>query len=259
MSSLKILQHNGIDILNYPEKNWLMAPFPKQKSPIYNNDNFATVNRAYFKDDKKFQAALNDAKSAWKNTKRDISWRLHVLIWAFGIALARKGKKIIFVELGTGKGYMARGVASFYAKDNFNGYLFDTFLPNLPDSDNNLEIDKDKRFAYASHAKDVFVLEKEINKYGDKFKLIKGHLPQSINNSALGQQKIDFLHIDLNHAVAEQETLKDLAPNIDSNTVILFDDTGAPGSKDQQIVHADFAMKINKQILYLPTGQALIV
>lgn len=259
MKRIKILNHNGIDIRSYPDKSWFMVPFPSQKMPIYNNDNLATVNRPYFLEDQKFIAAHDRAKKAWTNVERDISWRLHVLIWAFGVCLSRaQNNKILMLELGTGKGYMCRGLANYYSGHDFQAYLCDSFTPNLPGLDEIEEVDNNTRFAYSNSQNDIDELLADINSYGEKFKLIKGVLPGSLGVKEFDFQKIDFLHVDLNSSAAELSCLELLVPNLKVDSIILFDDTGAPGSNDQYVVHKNFAEKVGRPILYLPTGQSLI-
>jgi hypothetical protein len=45
---------DGEDLLTYPEKQWMLTPFPKFKGHIYNSDNLATVNRRNFINEPKF-------------------------------------------------------------------------------------------------------------------------------------------------------------------------------------------------------------
>tara|TARA_A100001015_G_scaffold273593_1_gene329188 strand:- start:6 stop:176 length:171 start_codon:yes stop_codon:yes gene_type:complete len=41
--------------------------------------------------------------------------------------------------------------------------------------------------------------------------------------------------------------------------ILLFDDYGGPGGQEQAKIHEDFAKANNKELLILPTGQALII
>jgi hypothetical protein len=63
--AINILKHNGVNILNYPEKSWSLVPFPNQKGDVFNADNLATVNRHTFVSDPKFLAAKYAGESRW--------------------------------------------------------------------------------------------------------------------------------------------------------------------------------------------------
>ncbi len=85
--TIKILKHNGVNLLEYPEKSWSFVPFPDQKGDVFNADNLATVNRHNFLRCPKFMAAKYAAESRWGGGNvRDISWRLHIMLWASGRA-----------------------------------------------------------------------------------------------------------------------------------------------------------------------------
>ena len=62
---INILKHNGVNILDYPDKSWSLVPFPGQKGEVFNADNCATVNRHVFINDPKFLAAKHAAESRW--------------------------------------------------------------------------------------------------------------------------------------------------------------------------------------------------
>lgn len=255
---LNILKHNDCDYGEYPDHEFDLVPFPSQKRPVFSSDNLATVNRAYYLDDKRFKEALNSAESAWGTPGhvRDISWRLHVLIWAFSIAVSRNNKPVL-VELGTGRGYMMRGLSSYYRDVPLLGYLFDSFTPNLPDSDQPELASVQMRFSYAQTNQDIADLTQHLNKNpNQKFELVKGILPYTLE--CLTLEHVDFLHVDLNSADAESKCLEKLDNVVSPLTIVVFDDTGAPGSEKQRLVHHAYADSKNKKLLYLPTGQSLI-
>ena len=169
----KLLNHNGRNINEYPSDDWIMAPFPSEKEPIYCNDNLATANKPYFLEDDNFNEALMASKKAWVNNSRDISWRLHVFLWAASIAFNKKCEPT-FVELGTGTGYMARGLSKFYKNSKFKAYLCDSFLPNLPNTVTKSEINLDERFSYCKSNLEEEELFESLRSSKGEFIKVKG-------------------------------------------------------------------------------------
>lgn len=251
----KILKHNNINIFDYPESEWFFVPFPSQKGPIYNHDNLATVNRFDFLQDKKFLRTKSIAESRWgePGKVRDISWRLHFTLWAFEYSLRIAKQNSIFVELGTGKGYMAAAICNFFfnAKENYPPfYLFDLFEKDLNIKN---QILRPAPFAYTndySEVKNYFSVYKNV-------KLIKGKLPDTLD--VIQDKKIAFLHLDLNNADAERESLERLKYLFVKNAIILFDDYGGPFGLEQSQVHKAFSNQNNRPLLISPTGQALMI
>ncbi len=254
---IHINKHNGISLFEYPEENWNFVPFPFQKGEIFNADNLATVNRHEFSKNEKFINARNAGESRWGTPQkvRDISWRLHVMLWAFGLALKKtRTSETIFVECGTGRGYMAAAIAEYHNLDDKSPtfYLIDTFTSDLVLGSGHL-ISSPANFAYSDG-------DEEVKQYFSRYsniKVIKGLIPEALQE--LPKLAIGFLHLDLNNAEAESAALQYLMGQLVSGSVIIFDDYGGPGGKDQAIVHEKFASLTNKELLVLPTGQAIII
>ena len=249
--------HNGISLFNYPEKKWNLVPFPLQKGDVFNADNLATVNRHEFLKDESFIKARNSAESRWGFQKkvRDISWRLHVVLWAFGYALQNnKMNESIFVECGTGRGYMAAGIAEFHDLNDKSPlfYLIDTFTSDLVLTTGE-SISSPANFAYSDDDAEV----RQYFKRYSNIKIIKGLIPEALKQ--LPNLPIGFLHIDLNSAGAEKAALQYLMDRLVPGSVIVFDDYGGAGGNDQAIVHEKFASSAHKNLLVLPTGQAVII
>jgi hypothetical protein len=256
-SIISFKKHNGISIFDYPEKKWNLVPFPLQKGDVYNADNLATVNKHDFLKNEKFISARKAAESRWGMNKqiRDISWRLHVMLWAFGLALKKtKIKDAIFVECGTGRGYMAAGIAEFHKLDENSPefYLIDTFTAHLVLNSGDSVISP-AHFAYSDG-------DDEVKQYFSRYsniKIIKGLIPSALQQ--LPNLPITFLHIDLNNVDAENAALEYLKERLISGSVIIFDDYGGPGGNKQAVIHEKFAENYNKNLLVLPTGQAVII
>lgn len=254
-----LMTHNGIDIEKYPEYNWNLVPFPNQKGTPFNNDNLSTVNKSSFLNDEHFLNALKIAESRWakKNNEkvRNISWRLHVFLWASNKSLKEYNPdNEIFLELGTGKGYMFSAFCNIDNNINPKIYLVDSFESTIPNIFGNQTENGEKSFVYADG-------DNEVREYFKKYtnvNIITGFVPQILDK--LPQNKtIRFLHLDLNNHVAEEQALVILQDRFKTGSIILFDDYGGPGGDLQSKVHENFAKKINKDLLILPTGQALII
>ena len=255
-NKIELLDHNGETIDQYPtELGWNLVPFPKEKGKPFNADNLATILRAPFLNEKKFIEARNIGESRWEGTgvKRDISWRLDIMLWAISHSLRIWNKESIFIECGTGKGYMVSAIGSYFdwddAKPDF--YLIDSFSPFVPDVKGEQSEDSQTSFVYSEG-------DEEIRSYFSKFKsikILKGYIPEVL--SELPEKQIGFLHIDLNSFVAERSALEILKTKLISGAVVLFDDYGGFGGDMQAEIHESFAKSMGVRLMTLPTGQAI--
>ena len=256
-----LLTHNGNNVEDYPETDWYLVPFPKQKGIPYNSDNLATVNRHKFLEDNKFKNALKSSENRWSendsNKIRDISWRLHIMLWAVSLALNDiDSEKEIFVECGTGKGYMAAGICDYFNwnQDKPIFYLIDSFKSTMPESDGRQVDNGKKLFVYADG-------DEEVRDYFSKYKninILTGIIPDILKNIP-SEKQIKFLHIDLNSSNAEYLALLNLKYRFKKGTIILFDDYGGFGGEEQAILHEKFADEMQRNLLILPTGQAILI
>ena len=258
-TKFNILKHNEISIDDYPETTWNLVPFPAQKGNVFNFDNLSTVNRHSFIDEYRFVKALSAAEGRWKDNGghvRNITWRLHIMLWAVDLALSTAKENEIFVECGTGKGYMAAGIAEYFnwGEDKPAFYLIDSFKNTMPNELGDQTESGNELFVYADG-------DSEVKKYFSKYNsvnILTGFIPDILIN--LPPTKIiRFLHIDLNSCIAEMKALENLVSRFDKGTVILFDDFGGPGGIEQAELHENFAKINSKFLLQLPTGQAMIV
>ncbi len=258
--TISVKKHNNKDILTYPEKTWDLVPYPKFKRPLFNHDNLTTVNRHAFIEEPCFHKARLAAESRWiksfkdQSEVRNITWRLHTSIWAAGAALKAGIDNSIFVECGTGRGFMATGIAEYYdfhksARPDF--HLMDVFQKTLDDP--HAYSNNPASFAYTD---DPVELEMWFKKYRSIY-IIPGLIPGSL--SKLPDKPISFLHMDLNSAGAEEAALQSLKGSFRKGSIILFDDYGGVGGEDQALIHEAFAKDNNRELLVMPTGQALIV
>jgi len=240
---INILKHNGVSMLRYPEINWSLVPFPSQKGKVYNADNLATVNRHVFLDCPKFLSAKKVAEGRWGGAARDVSWRLNIILWATGRALENINTEEIFVECGTGKGYMAAAIAEYhdFKSNRPNFYLVDNYSSELINP-HGVAIPSPASFAYSGDVNEV----KEYFKSYPSIKIIKGQIPEILEQ--LPDKPIALLHIDLNNAHAEREALNILRGRLISGAIIIFDDYGGHGGQEQAMVHENFAVESGKEL-----------
>jgi len=252
--NLDIKNHNGEDLLTYPEKQWMLTPFPKFKGHIYNSDNLATVNRHNFINEPKFIQAEKMAQKRWVDSNRDISWRLHTVLWAAGNALKSNIESSMMVECGTGRGFMAAAIIDYYnfSHNSPDFYLIDTFSKKLAQLDGK-DTDSPAEFAYTDDANEVI----EYFSKSPNVHVLKGLIPDILND--LPDKNISFLHVDLNSASAEKSALDFLANKLVSGSIVLFDDYGGYGGEDQALVHESFSIKHNQELFISPTGQSFII
>ena len=243
-------RHNGVELAEYPEDRWTLVPFPAAKGNPFNADNLATVNDHSFLEDPRFVRARSAAESRWADGSRDISWRLHVMLWAVDLAL-RLRPSCDVLELGVGLGYMAAGICRWFELDA-QVATADALRPSsitLIDRFTNPE----GKFPYADGDEDV---RRYFSRFG-AVHVVKGDLPEALGE--VRAASVGFLHVDLNSADAEAASLRRLSPDLRSPCVVLFDDSGNPFCEDQLRVHRSFAASRGAELLQLPTGQALCV
>ncbi len=239
--------HNGVSIAAYPAKSWYVVPFPHEKGVPFVADNLATANSFLFREMKGFAAALSVAESRWvaDSPPRDISWRLHIALWATRLA-SQLNPGGDFLELGTGRGFIAAGICAHARLENRQPpprfFLVDRFKQS-----------KNPIFSYTEDLNEVvdfFTAYEEVQ-------IIEGDAPLCL--SELPGETLAFVHIDLNDASAEISSLEHLTSRFVTGTVLLFDDTGQPGREEQLLAHLAFADRLGRSLLLLPTGQSLVI
>jgi hypothetical protein len=213
----------------------------------------------YFLTDTKFIQSRSVADEVWDGVAKrpDISWRLHTFIWSAMHSISKTGENL-FVECGTGKGYMVTGFLSYLnslgLSSSITFILVDTFESSLPpeiEAQSPINV-QDNYWSYANGMT-------EITEHFKKFKnvvLVPGLIPAVFRT--FDYTNIKFLHIDLNNHLSEIETLKFFLPRMAKNSFILLDDFGFHDKKLQGASISEFARKNNIMILSLGTGQGLI-
>jgi hypothetical protein len=248
--------HNGTRLRDYPEELWDFVPFPAQKGEPYVADNLATVNDHSFREESRFIAAHEAASSRWELGTRDIRWRLHVFLWAVETAL-RTHPNAALVELGTGNGYMAAGACDYFdwgetaLTADRSLWLIDSFETKRRDE---APQGGPRRFFYADG-------DDEVRTHFARYrgvKVVRGWLPEVIDVTPI-DERVCFVHVDLNSANAEVSSLERLGSRLLGGAIVVFDDSGNPGCKDQLLAHREWALSRSASFLQLPSGQGLAV
>jgi hypothetical protein len=84
-----------------------------------------------------------------------------------------------------------------------------------------------------------------------------GYIPESFHKEPSSPEKISYLHIDLNSAVATVEALEHFWPRLIRGGVVLFDDYGWLDYSDTKERVDDFFSNKHGILMPLPTGQAI--
>lgn len=184
-----------------------------------------------------------------------IRWRTHVAIWAARSALAVPGD---FVELGTGRGWMFSAILTSidWNEQQRNAYLFDRFVDSALDRKTG-ELLTEKENDYRRYYADSIDQVRENFAEWHRVNLVQGDLPASLSKAPLS--KVAFLHVDLNAADPEIESMEALWGRLSPGAVVLLDDHAFTSHRDQYDAHRSFVTSRGADLLVLPTGQGLIL
>ena len=249
------LVHNGESVDVYPEEEWYLAVFPAQKGRPFDADNLATVSASPFLQDPAFVTARSAAESRWSgHGMRAIPWRLHVALWT-AMTAARQHPSGDLVELGTGRGYMAAAICRTepVRLSSRRLFLVDRFTTVEPSGTSPNVSGAPGPFFYTDDAAEV---RRHFEQY-PWVAVIEGDLPAAVEE--LPSTGLCWVHVDLNDSAIEVESLRRLRTRLLPGAFVLFDDTGNPGYEASAEAHRQFADEIGAPLLYLPTGQALLV
>lgn len=233
---------------------------------VFWGDRMMTLDKSMgFLSDPAFLQAWDAVRGAHEydqyDNKQSIAWRMNTLVWAARNALQLPHGD--FVECGVFQGDMSYVVyhAAGVAGSGRNMHLFDSFdgidparvvegeyalSPNLVDHSN---VYYKKTGLYES-VRDRFASLPEVSVH-------KGFLPEALQGRA--PERIAWLHIDLNAAKPEVDTLEVLFDRVVPAGIVVLDDYGWLVLKAQKDAEDIFFKKRGYEVLELPTGQGLVV
>lgn len=185
-------------------------------------------------------------------------WRVYICCWAIRRAVREIEGDL--VECGVWKGMTS------YAGILYSGWLEDrnhkTFW--LVDSweglDDELLIEGESK-EYSDSKKSVYqgVFPAVKNTFSeiDGIKLIKGFVPDALRQ--VDCRQVSYLHIDMNSAQPELETIKYFWDKLVLGAVVVLDDYGFVSHEVQKRVIDEFCSGRKSEVLSLPTGQGIII
>lgn len=215
------------------------------RGPWFIADNLITFGHTRgFLTDPRFVAAVTAERPS--SIELAFVWRTHTLCWAAESCLAVPGD---YVECGTYEGYSMAVVLRYLASlPGRRCYLYDLFDPSGGEGEG-------KRLP--AHAPELFERVRARFRDWHNVTVTRGKVPQVL--AEIEPQCIAFLHIDMNNAEAERGALEVLFDRIIPGGMIVFDDYGWTGYRDQKLAADTFMRERGLYVLELPTGQGLVV
>lgn len=234
--------------------------YPMIAKPSYADDGLISQHIVSFMSDPKFLQAykLGRATGALNSHPGDIHFRAYISCWAAKYAMKLDGD---FVECGVGKGLLSKAICNYLDFENSSKkfYLFDTF-EGIPIEDA-LDIQEKTNIEFLNKThfnSDYF--EKVCATFAEyqNVVLIKGRVPLTF--SAVELQKVAYISIDMNNAIAEIAAIEYLWKRLVIGGIVVLDDYAyGPEFLIQKDAWDKFAKKIGFDVLTLPTGQGLII
>lgn len=242
----KIKRSHGLDIVGYPGS--------------YIQDGLATAHNHEFMDSPDFRAAYQRGVAA---SGRDYAWhwRVHIGLWAAKVASSLPGD---FVECGVNAGFMSSSImqaldwdsrgSTFYLLDTFSG-IDERYVSDAERAEGILE--KNQTLIDAGfYVIDMAPVERNFAQWKNT-KIVKGSIPETLTQ--IDSERVAFIHIDLNCAPPEVAALKYLWNRLSPGGVVLLDDYGYTGYREQKLAMDALAAELGFVIASLPTGQGLII
>lgn len=208
-------------------------------------DNLITFGHTRgFLTEPRFVAAVREEHPS--TTELSIVWRTHTLCWAAENCLAVPGD---YIECGSYQGYSMAVVLRYLAGlPGRRCYLYDLFDPTGGDGEG-------KRLP--GHAPGLFDQVRRRFAGWPNAVVTQGKVPGVLADIA--PDRIAFLHLDMNNAPAEFGALEVVFDRVSPGGMIVFDDYGWTGYRDQKAAADAFMQERGLAVLELPTGQGLVV
>jgi hypothetical protein len=219
---------------------------PTEPSPVYAEDGLGTYHGHTFINDNRFLGAYQRAVEAAGWDYR-IRWRVHTILWAAEQAARLDGA---FVECGTGRGFMASAICEYLAWTDRPFYLYDTFLPIEPDEHGA----QSNGTVCPYYAEDLQSVAENFAEWPG-VQLVVGRIPETL----LDTNPVAFLHVDLNHAGAEEAAIRHFWPRLTPGAPMIFDDYGFTGYEAQRESADELGRELGFRVLSLATGQGLVL
>jgi O-methyltransferase len=213
---------------------------------VYTGDNLFTYHRNLsFLGDGPFMTAFNKHTSG--EIEKALLWRFSTVLWGVRNGLKLEGD---FVECACYKGTTARIICEtveFAKYKDRKYYLYDLF-----EHDSTME-----HHSMPEHSKQLYESVRARFSPFPNVTVTQGKVPEILSNVA--PQKIAFMHLDLNNADAEVGALDVLFERMSPGAVLVLDDYGWLGYRQQKLAEDPWFEKRGYRVLELPTGQGLVI
>lgn len=249
-------------LLDRIAREWL----PRDHHSVFWGDRMMSLDKVMgFFEDLAFAAAWERVRGAHLydqyDDRQSIAWRMHTLVWAARHALALPDGD--FVECGVFQGDMSLVVyhAASLSGSGRRMHLFDSF--EGIDPARVLPGEYGTAADYVAQANAHYgrpgLHESVVARFAPfpEVSVHKGYLPEALEGRA--PERIAWLHIDLNAAAPEVETLDALFDRVVPGGMIILDDYGWLVLRAQKDAEDRFFAARGYSVLELPTGQGLVV
>jgi hypothetical protein len=192
--------------------------------------------------------------SASRRELDSLMWRHWNVAYSVKHSIAKMGQPhFTGVECGVGEGMSAHIAASQIGSEQLESaslHLYDAW--STMHTEQLLESETSQTGSYGQLS--MQRTRKNLSKHSDIVFLHPGYIPESFDAKA--PEAINWLHIDLNSAVATEEALSFFWPRLLENGVIVLDDYGWTYFEETRKIAAEFFDDKPGTLMPLPTGQA---
>lgn len=225
----------------------------------YARDGLFTFHNDGFRREARFRAAYERGVRANGGVDPGTEWRVHVALWAAGLALHADGD---FVECGVNGGLTSSAVMErwewngrgrrFWLVDTFGGPVWEQYTPA-----------ESGRVAAAREAQERGAYVMDLERVRANFaewqgvEIVQGAVPEALGE--VRAERVAFLHLDMNCAYPERAALEHFWPKMSAGGVVLFDDYAYFGNEALARAVDEAARGLGAEVVSLPTGQGMMV
>ncbi len=228
--------------------------------PLYKQDGLYSAHNHDFMNEPSFRRAYARGVRA-AGTDYRIHWRIHVALWAAGMAGTLQGD---FVECGVNRGFISSAIMEHLDWDSLGKtfYLLDTFCGiderflTPEEREQNLTEKNKKQLESGFYTTDLECVKENFSQWRN-VKIIQGPVPETLEE--VQAPRIAFLHIDMNNVVPEIAAFNYFWPCLVPGSCVLFDDYGWRGGGLQKPAIDEAVAAVKANVLALPTGQGLVI
>ena len=256
ISKLPKITHPFLIVLRYLFQRVISRQPNNPNKWHYRFDGVATLNNIDFLKDPIFIKSYSALVNAY-GWNPGLYWRVHHFMWAVNMTKNLSGN---WVECGVGRGGLMSSALESFPQWNSSGrklFLFDTFLPYFTGKDGSQKSSNGINKLY--YALDEDSVRKNFNKWLN-IEFCVGSVFETVNQSIISKvESISLLSIDLNHADAEEHSLRNFWPLLTKGAIVILDDYLAINREQQKLRMDNLSKELNFFILACPSGQGIIV